>query len=103
MNGKYCFKWGEDYSKAVRNSDDPEVKAQTHKETGEPKGYVHMAIKELCVFQALQGEKSHWFRFMDTLINGCVVKEKINNPFSPPKPNEAVVKVVTSSCFDKAV
>lgn len=46
------------------------------------------------MFEALEGQKSHWFRFMDILIKGCL---KVKSPLATR------AKLVTDACFDKAV
>ena len=52
------------------------------------------AIREQCMFQALKGQKSHWFRFMATLIKGCILPKDTDN---------LVPRLITEECFHKAV
>ena len=66
LDGKYCFNIGEVYAGARRNDSEN----QDHDFRGE--GLSQQVAREQCMFEALQGEKSHWFRFMDTLIEGCI-------------------------------
>lgn len=95
MNGKYCLSWGEDFKVAVRNDDSTTAQKFKHQESGEPKGDFLVSLQELCAYEALKGQKSHWFRFMDTLINGCVVNKNSTQ--------EGNVKLVTDACFHKAL
>lgn len=46
------------------------------------------------MFEALKGQKSHWFRFMDILINGCIKQ---------PDPFKGKVKIITSACHEQAM
>jgi hypothetical protein len=89
LNGKYCFEIGEVYSQAIRNASDTETADLTGM------ALANQVAREQCMFEALQGEKSHWFRFMDTLIEGCI-RQKM--PFLNMK-----AQLVTDDCFDKAV
>lgn len=66
LNGKYCFDIGEVYAGVRRNDSDNE----DHDYRGQ--GLANQVIREQCMFEALEGEKSHWFRFMDVLIEGCI-------------------------------
>lgn len=64
MNGKYCLDMGHDYEEVKR--------ADSGNQAYSPFTQVEEIFREQCVFEALQGQKSHWFRFMDILIDGCV-------------------------------
>ena len=88
-HGKYCFETSELYRKAVEDDKNNE----NHTYGGQ--GMSDQAIAEQCMFQALKGEKSHWFRFMDTLINGCIKDKK--------EGSVKMARLVTEECFDKAV
>ena len=57
---------GEVYAGVRRNDSDNE----DHDYRGQ--GLANQVIREQCMFEALEGEKSHWFRFMDVLIEGCI-------------------------------
>ena len=59
-------------------------------------------IKEQCVFEALNGQKSHWFHFMATLVEGCVVRKGENEETSS-NVNVARMKPITPECFEKAL
>jgi hypothetical protein len=67
FDGKYCVKMGEDWEKASKDVDPAAAKFL------QPREQIIELIREQCVFDALQGQKSHWFRFMKVLIDGCVV------------------------------
>ena len=73
MNGKYCLDMGHDYEEVKRaNSKDNNHPLAILNQAYSPSTQVEEIFREQCVFEALQGQKSHWFRFMDILIDGCV-------------------------------
>lgn len=61
---------GEDWEAAKQEVYEEEAAKQLA-----PRETVTQLIREQCVFDALQGQKSHWFRFMKVLIDGCVVQK----------------------------
>lgn len=66
LSGKYCFEIGEVYAGAIRNDSEHGDEYTTGN------ALAGQVAREQCMFEALDGEKSHWFRFMDTMIEGCI-------------------------------
>ena len=81
---------GEDWEAAKQEVYEEEAAKQLA-----PRETVTQLIREQCVFDALQGQKSHWFRFMKVLIDGCVVQK---DEFADSK-----VKIIQPECFVKAL
>lgn len=79
---KYCFDLDHDFVEDKEPS---------------PSDMAIQLIKEQCVFEALQGQKSHWFRFMDTLTDGCV------HDHDESSGSDQKQKAITPECFNKAL
>lgn len=56
---------------------------------------IYQSLRDQCLFESLQGGKSHWFTIMDTVLNGCV---KQDDPAATTP-----MKVILPSCYKSAM
>lgn len=89
--GKYCMDLMDDYG----TPNEAEGATQTEIFLHSPRGMIEQVFREHCVFEALEGQKSHWFRYMDILLDGCAVHRNHSNPHT--------YQLITPECNEKAM
>ena len=65
--------------------------------------FFNQTIREHCVFQSLKNQKSHWFVYIEQLINSCVIRYDESEEASGSAVKGPLMNMVTEECHESVI